>query len=247
MPRALLAVSALLALAAPAWAQDWAALVRDPAARVRWLDADRVEVTPSHGGAPRTVSAPERASAVANATAVPATQAPRSSVLPEPSPPSRAAPDPPPLPAAAAALAGPHAGSPDRTFGGGWGGAPGQEPPVHAVESAPADRIEPKLRTRQYLKPGDRIERRWPRLFRADGPEVPIDRASFAEPWSNDDLRWSADSRRFTFLHNARGHQLLRLVSVDADTGAVRTVVEERALIHSSSSSPSQCIPDLCA
>jgi len=229
MSRALLAVSALLALAAPAWAQDWAALVRDPAARVRWLDADRVEVTPSHGGAPRTVSAPERASAVAKATAVPATQAPRTGVPPEPTQPARAAPDPPPLPAAAAALAGPHAWSPDRSFVVAWEVSPGQEHPVHAVESAPADRIEPKLRTRQYLKPGDRIERRWPRLFRADGTEVPIDRASFAEPWSNDDLRWSGDSRRFTFLHNARGHQLLRLVSVDADTGAVRTVAEERS------------------
>jgi dipeptidyl aminopeptidase/acylaminoacyl peptidase len=100
---------------------------------------------------------------------------------------------------------------------------------VHSVECAPADRVEPRLRTIQYLKPGDRIERRWPRLFRADGTEVPIDRASFAEPWSNDDVRWAADSRRFTFLHNARGHQLLRLVSVDAGTGAVRTVVEERS------------------
>ena len=229
MPNALLAVSAILALAVPASAQDWAALVRDPAARVRWIDADRVEVAPSHGGAPRTVSAPGRSSAVAPATRVPAAPAPRVDAPSVPAPSGHAAPDPPPLPAAAAALAGPHAWSPDRSCVVAWEVSSGQEHPVHTVESAPADRIEPKLRTRQYLKPGDRIERRWPRLFRADGTEVPIDRASFAEPWSNDDLRWSADSRRFSFLHNARGHQLLRLVSVDADTGAVRTVVEERS------------------
>jgi lipoprotein-anchoring transpeptidase ErfK/SrfK len=61
------------------------------------------------------------------------------------------------------------------------------------------------------------------------GEEVAIDRESFSTPWSNDQLRWAADGKSFTFLHNRRGHQLLRLVSVDAASGAVRTVMEEQS------------------
>ena len=229
-PCAALLVTVVLAPVASVPAQDWGALVRDPAARVRWLDADRVEVTPSHGGASRIVSAPERSSATSSPTDAAGPVA-RTAPVPSPAPPAAASPPPgsPALPAAAAALSGPHDWSPDRSFVVAWEVEPAQDHPVHSIESAPADRIEPKLRAIQYLKPGDRIERRWPRLFRADGTEVPIDRASFAEPWSNDGLRWSADSRRFTFLHNARGHQALRLVAVDAGTGTVRTVAEERS------------------
>ncbi|MBU3683627.1 MAG: S9 family peptidase [Phycisphaerales bacterium] len=227
----LVLVAALLAGAAVsrARAQDWAALVRDPAARVRWIDADRLEVTPSHGGAARVVSVPELdragpARPPASAPAAPSAPAPPAPSMPGPAP----GPEPA-LPPAAAALGGPHAWSPDRRFVVAWEVERAQDHPVHAVESSPQDRVEPRLRTIQYLKPGDRIERRWPRLFRADGTEVPVDRASFAEPWSNDGLRWAADSRSFTFLHNARGHQVLRLVSVDAASGAARTVVEERS------------------
>jgi dipeptidyl aminopeptidase/acylaminoacyl peptidase len=219
----LVAVVAVGAVASRARAQDWAALVRDPAAQVRWLDADRLEVTPSHAGVARIVSVPELDRSVpARRSSQPAP------VSPAPMPGPASSPEPA-LPHAPAALAGPHAWSPDRRFVVAWEVEPAQDHPVHAVESAPTDRLEPRLRTIQYLKPGDRIERRWPRLFRADGTEVPLDRASFAEPWSNDGLRWAADSGSFTFLHNARGHQALRLVSVDAASGAVRTVVEERS------------------
>jgi dipeptidyl aminopeptidase/acylaminoacyl peptidase len=136
---------------------------------------------------------------------------------------ARAGGDPSPLPAglidAATAPGGRHVVA--------WEVVPAERHQVHLVESAPRDRVEPRLRTLDYLKPGDRIEERWPRLFRADGTEVPLDRASFSTPWSNDSFRWAADGRSFTFLHNRRGHQLLRLVSVDAETGAVRPVVEE--------------------
>jgi dipeptidyl aminopeptidase/acylaminoacyl peptidase len=104
---------------------------------------------------------------------------------------------------------------------------PAQEHPVHLIESAPKDRVEPRMRTIQYLKPGDRIEQRWPRLFARDGREVPVDRALFANPWDIGSFRWSADGKTFFFLYNQRGHQVLRMLAVDAATGAVRTVVEE--------------------
>lgn len=136
--------------------------------------------------------------------------------------------DPPPaLPAAAAGLEGPPAWAPGHGHVVAWEVTQAQQHPVHLVESTPADRIEPRLKTLDYLKPGDTIEQRWPRLFDRDGREIPIDRALFANPWSIDSLRWTADGQRFTFLYNQRGHQVLRLVSVDAATGRARTVVEE--------------------
>jgi hypothetical protein len=98
---------------------------------------------------------------------------------------------------------------------------------VHVIESAPPDRLEPRLLTREYLKPGDRIERRWPRLFTRDGAEIPIDRGLVANPWSIDRLRWAADGRSFTFIYNQRGHQLLRVIAIDVATGTPRVVVEE--------------------
>jgi len=135
----------------------------------------------------------------------------------------------PALPEAAAALAGEHAWSPGFGHLVAWEVEPAEPHPVHLVESAPRDRVEPRLVTLDYLKPGDQIERRWPRLFARDGREIPLDRSLFPEPWSIDRLRWSADGSRLTFLYNQRGHQLLRLVAVDAATGQARTVVEERS------------------
>ncbi|MFM8579739.1 MAG: prolyl oligopeptidase family serine peptidase [Planctomycetaceae bacterium] len=131
------------------------------------------------------------------------------------------------LPTAAAALAGPHEWSPDGRFVVGWEVVEAQSHPVHIVESSPRDRVEPRLRTIQYLKPGDRIEQRWPRLFTSDGREIPLDRSLFANPWSIDRLDWRDDSTGFSFVFNQRGHQVVRLLAVDASDGEVRRIVEE--------------------
>ncbi|MBL8827890.1 MAG: prolyl oligopeptidase family serine peptidase [Planctomycetaceae bacterium] len=106
---------------------------------------------------------------------------------------------------------------------------PPQTHKVHIVESSPADQLQPKLITLDYLKPGDRIAHPRPRLFDvASKQSVSIDESQFANPWSIDDLRWDRDSRRFTFLYNQRGHQVLRVLAVD-NAGRVTTIVEERS------------------
>jgi dipeptidyl aminopeptidase/acylaminoacyl peptidase len=102
-----------------------------------------------------------------------------------------------------------------------------QQHKVHIVESSPEDQFQPKLLTLDYLKPGDRIAHPRPRLFDvASKQPVAIDNALFAQPWSIDDLRWDRDSRRFTFLYNQRGHQVLRVVAVN-NSGQVATLIEE--------------------
>lgn len=107
----------------------------------------------------------------------------------------------------------------------------GQEHLVSTVESSPKDQLQPTLHQFQYLKPGDAIAHSRPRLFlrNQDGgfDHVAIDEALFPNPWSVTRLSWSADSRKFRFLYNQRGHQVLRWIEVDAATGSASALIEE--------------------
>ena len=69
-----------------------------------------------------------------------------------------------------------------------------------------------------------------PHLFDVENKkEIPVDDALFANPWSDEDVRWSPDSSRFSFLFNQRGHQALRILGVDAQTGAVKPIVDDES------------------
>ncbi len=105
---------------------------------------------------------------------------------------------------------------------------PGALRRVAVVQSSPEDQLQPKLVTFPYLKPGDEVPQKKPHLFDVQAKrEIPLNEALFANPWSIDDLRWTPDSSEFTFVFNQRGHQILRIVGVNAQSGAVRPVVEE--------------------
>ena len=107
---------------------------------------------------------------------------------------------------------------------------PAQEHPVQIIESSPPDQLQPKLRSFDYLKPGDRIAHPRPQLFHVDTRrQVEVRDELFANPWSIEDIRWSADSSRFTFVYNQRGHQVLRVIAVDAASGAARAIVDEQS------------------
>ncbi len=107
---------------------------------------------------------------------------------------------------------------------------PAQEHIVTFIESSPKDQVQPKVHTNNYPKPGDRVAVGRPRLFDLQTRQaIAIDDALFKNPWKVSDLRWAPDSSQFTFLFNQRGHQILRLVAVDAATGAARPLVEEKS------------------
>jgi dipeptidyl-peptidase-4 len=107
---------------------------------------------------------------------------------------------------------------------------PPQEHKVYIVESSPRDQVQPKLRTLDYLKPGDRIAIAKPHLFDIEAhKEIPISDDLFPNPWSITEVRWEPDSKRFTFVYNQRGHQVLRIIAVDADTGQANVVVDEQS------------------
>lgn len=107
---------------------------------------------------------------------------------------------------------------------------PAQEHKVHLIESSPTDQVQPKLQSYDYLKPGDRIAHPRVRLFDiASRTQIPVADTLAPNPWSITELRWAHDSSSAAFLYNERGHQLMRVIALDAKTGETRTIVEERS------------------
>jgi dipeptidyl-peptidase 4 len=105
-----------------------------------------------------------------------------------------------------------------------------EERVVTTVESSPKDQLQPRVQTMKYAKPGDALAVSKPRLFDAVArKELPVSDALFPTPWSIDRIRWDADSRRFLFVYTQRGHQVLRVVAVDASTGEARAIVDEKS------------------
>ncbi len=106
----------------------------------------------------------------------------------------------------------------------------GDDRQVYFIESSPEDQLQPKLHSFDYLKPGDKIPQPKPQLFNVvEQKHVPVSDELFPNPWSITDVRWAPDSRRFTFLYNQRGHQVLRIVAVNAETGATQAVINEQS------------------
>jgi len=107
---------------------------------------------------------------------------------------------------------------------------PAQQHTIHFVQSSPSDQVEPKLHSRNYLKPGDRVAVSRPYLFDiAAKTSIHVSNELFDSPYALFDLRWQSDASRFTFVYNQRGHQVLRVIAVDAKTGRARAVIDERS------------------
>ena len=105
---------------------------------------------------------------------------------------------------------------------------PGYNRVVTYVRSSPVDQLQPTTMTQAYRKPGDLVDFDHPVLFEIEpAKQTPIDPALFPNPYSNARLEWRSDSRSFTFEYNQRGHQVYRVIEVDAASGVARTLIEE--------------------
>lgn len=99
---------------------------------------------------------------------------------------------------------------------------------IHMVQSSPPDQVQPVLKTIDYAKPGDEIAQPFPHLFDIDGQrEIELNHELFANPWDISHLAWAADSSEFSFVFNQRGHQVMRIVGIRADSGSARTIFED--------------------
>jgi enterochelin esterase-like enzyme len=105
---------------------------------------------------------------------------------------------------------------------------PGYRRLVHYVESSPEDQLQPKWSSRFYAKPGDVVDLEQPVLFHLESKrQISIDNTLFPNPYDLSRIEWRKDSRAFTFEYNQRGHQIYRVIEVDAATGAARAVITE--------------------
>lgn len=118
--------------------------------------------------------------------------------------------------------------SPDSTKLAVYRVRPGYHRKIEYVESSPADQLQPKYSTMDYAKPGDALDLPQPVLFQIEGKkEIGVNSALFPNPYNLSRLEWRKDGRAFTFEYNQRGHQVYRVIEVDAATGIPRAVVNE--------------------
>ncbi len=107
---------------------------------------------------------------------------------------------------------------------------PGYHRKIQYVESSPTDQLQPKYSNVEYSKPGDTVDIEQPVLFLIDGKkQIDIESALFPSPYDMSNIEWRKDSRAFTFEYNQRGHQVYRVLEVDAATGKARPLIDEQS------------------
>lgn len=101
---------------------------------------------------------------------------------------------------------------------------------VYYVESSPADQLQPILHKQEYAKPGDELPFKVPCIFDVTtGKEVIASTQLFDNQFSLDAFTWSSDSKEVIFEYNQRGHKVYRVLAMSAQTGKVKTIIEETA------------------
>jgi len=104
---------------------------------------------------------------------------------------------------------------------------PAKEHTVYLIESSPVDQLQPKLHSRNYLKPGDALQQRQPFIFSVDSRKLmPADPVSIANQYAITNPVWRRDSRSVSFEYNQRGHQQYKVLELDI-TGTTRELVNE--------------------
>ena len=101
---------------------------------------------------------------------------------------------------------------------------------ITIVDSSPKESLQPKVKVIDYVKPGDPLPKPQLVITFNDGRNVRVPQKLYENPFTESghlDVTWSPDSQEFYFNYNQRGHQLYRVLGVNAKTGAVRVVVEE--------------------
>ena len=105
---------------------------------------------------------------------------------------------------------------------------PGQERLVHYVESSPEDQLQPEHSTYLYAKPGDRLDKEIPVILDVESArQMIIDDALFPNAYTLSRLEWREDGEHVVFEYNQRGHQVYRVIEVNAETGETRAVISE--------------------
>jgi dipeptidyl aminopeptidase/acylaminoacyl peptidase len=105
---------------------------------------------------------------------------------------------------------------------------PGYKRLIHYVESSPADQLQPRSFAITYAKPGDTLDVQQPVIFDVEKVKaIAVDNALFPNAYELSPLEWRKDSRAVTFEYNQRGHQVYRVIEVDAAEGRARALISD--------------------
>ena len=107
---------------------------------------------------------------------------------------------------------------------------PGYRRMLHFIESSPATQLQPLYPQVEYTKPGDTLDLQQPVLFDVVAKRAtPIANDLYPNPYELSGASWWKDSRGFTFDYNQRGHQVYRVIEVDAKTAAAHVLIDEKS------------------
>ena len=99
---------------------------------------------------------------------------------------------------------------------------------AYYVESSPKDQLQPLLHQQEYAKPGDALPFKTPVIFDTQtGKQLIGSTALCHHQYELGTFEWSSDSKEVTMEYNERGHQVYRILAMNATTGAIRTILEE--------------------
>ena len=105
---------------------------------------------------------------------------------------------------------------------------PAQKRYVYYVESSPKSQLQPILHQQEYAKPGDELRFKVPCIFNVETRQAVIPSTElFDRQYDLYGPEWKEDGKAVTFEYNERGHKTYRVLELDAETGKVRTLVEE--------------------
>nr|MBI1230745.1 prolyl oligopeptidase family serine peptidase [Cytophagales bacterium] len=98
------------------------------------------------------------------------------------------------------------------------------------IASAPEDQLQPKVTERDYVKPGDALPIRRPVIIDLESKKSwKVDLNLMPDQFSLNRLNWSKNSQSITWEYNQRSHQRYTVFEMDASTGNVREVIDERS------------------
>jgi dipeptidyl aminopeptidase/acylaminoacyl peptidase len=98
------------------------------------------------------------------------------------------------------------------------------------VESSPEGQVQPKTYTYEYPKPGDAVPQYFPQIFDvAAKKHIVVDETMIPNQYSLGNFRWDSLGNSLTFEYNKRGHQVYRVMRLDASTGKMSVVIDEQS------------------
>ena len=101
---------------------------------------------------------------------------------------------------------------------------------VYYVESSPVDQLQPILHKQEYAKPGDALPQHFPVIINIKtGTKVEADPHLIENQYELEWMQWTPNGKEVTMEYNQRGHHLYQVLAMNAETGKLRTIVEERS------------------